>query len=180
MRHCHNILFFIALLVYGSGVVAAVNIVECEDAQGNRIFQKTCPPGMVEVSSKRISTGSSDKDEQQQGSLDLEVVLYVIPNCGACTEVREFLQAKEIAFTEKDVSEDISLQQELTELAGSLGVPTTVFGDEVVTGYQRSQMESIIEQAGSADDDPSEKGKADKGKADKGKADKGEADAGEN
>lgn len=154
MQYYYKFLFSILLLLSFSQGVLATEVSQCKDEQGNLSFQKYCPPGTIEVSRKKIATGTgkSDGDNGDSG-IDMAVTIYVIPNCEACIEVKEFLQAKNIAFEEKDVSESVPLQEELTKVAGSLGVPVTVIGEQVITGYQRSQMESILAGSNDADED---------------------------
>ena len=135
-------------LLFSANGYAAVKIVECEDENGNRSFQKTCPPGFTEVGSKKFSTGSGSAGDGAQSSSDIQVTMYMIPDCESCDVVREFLQTRNISVTEKDVSEDIELQKELSDLAGSLQVPTTVIGEEKLTGFSRSNFISALKKAG--------------------------------
>lgn len=138
------ILAFLALSALNS--FAAVKIVECEDEEGNRSFQKTCPPGTTLIGSKKISTGNAGRVEDI--NIDISATLYVIPECESCVEVREFLDARKIKFEEKDVSKDIELQKELTDIAGGLKVPTTVIGDQIISGYSRSKLKEALTSAG--------------------------------
>jgi glutaredoxin len=129
---------------------AAVNIVECEDEEGNRSFQKNCPPGSTQVGEKKLKTGaSSDKNSR---NVNIQATLYMIPDCEACDEIREFLGARNIPITEKNANDSIEIQNELTELTGALKVPTTIIGEEVLTGYSRSKFISALEAAGYKDD----------------------------
>lgn len=137
---------------------AAVNIVECEDEEGNRSFQKTCPPGYTIVGEKRLSTGKSSNDtnkssENKASNTNIQATLYMIPDCEACDAVREFLAARNIPVTEKNVNDNIELQKELTNLTGKLQVPITVIGEEVLSGFSRSKFLSVLkpEPAGNAD-----------------------------
>jgi glutaredoxin len=132
-------------------VQAAVNIVECEDEQGNRSFQKVCPPDSTMIGEKKIATGASS--DKNNSNINIEVTLYMIPDCEACDEIREFLGTRKISITEKNVNDNIELQNELTELTGALKVPTTVIGDELITGYSRSKFLSVLEAAGYTDKD---------------------------
>ncbi len=144
-------IFFFTLLLFSinTNLYAAVKIVECEDEQGNRSFQKTCPPGSTQLSEKKFKTSSSTTSNKT----DIQATLYLIPDCESCEEVIEFLNARNIAVTEKDVSEDIELQNELTEISGSLKVPTTLIGDEILTGYSRSSFLEALAAAGFKEDD---------------------------
>lgn len=133
------------LLMASLNVMAAVKIVECQDEEGGRSFHKTCPPGTTQVSAKRFSTGSSADDERK---VNIQATLYRIPDCDSCDEVKEFLSARNIPMDEKDVSDDLELQNELTDLTGNLQVPTTIIGDEILTGYSRSEFQDALEKAG--------------------------------
>lgn len=150
MEHLLKIIFATLLFTSSQGF-AAVNIVECEDEQGNRSFQKVCPPGSTTVGQKKIHTGSGSDGKSQNANI--RATLYMIPDCEACDEIREFLDSRNISITEKNVNESIELQTELTDLTGALKVPTTVIGEEVLTGYSRSKFLSTLEAAGYSDED---------------------------
>ena len=141
MKYCLNVLFATILITFSLQGFSAVNIVECEDEQGGRSFQKNCPPGSTEVGSQKFSTGSSGK---KGNNPVVKATLYAIPECGECDEVREFLQAMNVSITEKNADESIEIQNELTEISGDLKVPTVVVGEEVIIGYKRSEIEAIL------------------------------------
>ena len=140
-----------AIVLFSTNLIAAVNIVECEDPQGNRSFQKNCPPGSTQLGEKKIKTGS-DSSEKKSSNINIQATLYLIPDCEACEEIKEFLGNRNISITEKNVNDNIELQNELTELTGALKVPTTIIGDEVLTGYSRSKFISALEAAGFKED----------------------------
>jgi len=128
---------------------AAVNIVECEDEEGNRSFQKTCPPNSTLVSEKRIATGKgTENSESSLSFINVNAILYTAPNCEACDEIKAYLTSRDISITEKDASENVEIQKELTELTGSLKVPTVVIGDKTITGYNRAELSSALKAAG--------------------------------
>jgi glutaredoxin len=147
MKHLLNIILCAMFLIFNLQVFAAVNIVECEDAHGDRSFHKTCPPDTTLVGSKKINTGTT-ANKLEDTQTDIKVTLYAIPECESCEEVREFLNSKNISFNEKNVSDNIDLQKELLEIANELRVPTTVIGEKVITGYNRSELIATLEAAG--------------------------------
>ncbi len=149
-RLAKTITLLVSSLVF-LNVHSAVNIVECEDEEGNRSFQKVCPPGFTKVGEKKLATGTSSK-ETKSDNVSIHATLYMIPDCEACDEIREFLGARNIPITEKNANDDIEIQNELTELSGALKVPTTVIGADVITGYSRSKFLSALEAAGYKDD----------------------------
>jgi len=119
---------------------------ECEDNQGNRSFQTSCPPDSKIVNQKKINTGNTSAKSTAKS--DIEILLYAIPECAGCDEIRELLSSRNISYTEKNVDNNIELQKELTELTGELRVPTTVIGDKVLTGYGRSELLNTLKDTG--------------------------------
>ena len=51
-------IIFIAICVLCHPVFSAVDIVICEDTEGNQSFQKVCPPGTTLIGEKKISVGT--------------------------------------------------------------------------------------------------------------------------
>ena len=95
---------FILICMLCQSAFSAVDIVLCEDSDGNQSFQKRCPPGTKLVEKKKISVG---KDASREISLcNLNVVLYSIPDCVTCEEVAIYLKSRDISYSEKDVSKD--------------------------------------------------------------------------
>jgi glutaredoxin len=156
MKRMLTILSLAILSLVCMQISAAVKVVECEDEQGNRSFQSACPPGSILVDEKKIPTGDKpppplvrkSETDDEAGSANINATLYYIPECGPCDEVREFFQLRQVSFTEKDVNENIEVQNELKELRGSLKVPATVIGEKVITGYNRSELIAALEAAG--------------------------------
>jgi len=59
--------------------------------------------------------------------------------------VKEFLHQKGVAFTEKDVSADNTALNELVGM-GFAATPVTVVDGEPVVGFNRSKLESLLNQ----------------------------------
>lgn len=121
-------------------------IVECEDETGHRSFRKSCPPGYKTINEKVYSTSSGIS--KKRSSTNITATLYLIPGCELCDDVKEFLINRKIPITEKNVKDDIQLQEELKEKAGELRVPVVVIGEKVISGYQRNTMISALKEAG--------------------------------
>jgi len=147
-------IIFIAICVLCHPVFSAVDIVICEDAEGNQTFEKACSPGTSLVGEKKISVGKNSS-----GTFDLSklnVLLFTIPGCETCENVAIYLKSRDIPFSEIDVSEDPKKQQLLTKLSGKLSVPVTVIGlkrkenalfdtEEVIYGYDREKIGNILD-----------------------------------
>lgn len=114
----------------------AVTVYECEDSEGNRTFSDRCPPGTTPVEERKL--------QGDRTTAAPVVTLYIVPDCGACTKVRNYLQARNISFEEKDVKDNAELQKELKDKAGALKVPSLVVDESVITGFDESAMEQVF------------------------------------
>lgn len=126
----------------------AVTVSQCEDDKGNRSYAEFCPPGTKRVNEKEYAT--STKFEQAEKK-KLEVVLYSVPGCELCTQMREFLTVRQVPFTEKNVNDDADLQNELKKKAGTLKVPTLIVGDKAIVGYNRGAAAAALVEGGYLD-----------------------------
>lgn len=123
----------------------AVSVYQCKDENGNLTFEKHCPPGTTQVDEKKLYTG---KKEETTSSVDVSATLYSVPDCESCDEIRDFLKFRGISFTDKNVKDDIDLQNELKDVAGELKVPVLVIGEKVIKGYNRSEILAALKDAG--------------------------------
>jgi len=130
----------------------AVKVYECEDELGNRSFQQQCPPGTTAVKEKNYSTRGSSPASGQSKLAPL--VLYLVPDCDVCDQVKEFLSVRNISLTEKNIKDNGALQQELKgKTGGDLRVPVLLIGDKAISGYDRSSLTSALTTAGYIMDD---------------------------
>ena len=146
MKHILKIIFVAMFITSSMPGLAAVDIVECENEEGDRSFQKTCPPGSMQIGSKKINTGETRKTENTNSTIN--ATMYMVPDCEACEETREYLNSMNIPIKEINVDGDAQLQKELAELTGSLKVPATIIGEEVITGYSRTKLKEALASAG--------------------------------
>ena len=134
-------------------IVNAVKVVECEDAQGDKTYQTACQPGTTQVNEKQFRTGSeSSSTSNTTSSVDISAILYMVPDCDSCADVREYLQARNISVTLKDASNEQEIQEELKALNGILRVPVVVIGETKVSGYNRTELNNALAAAGYIDE----------------------------
>ena len=125
--------------------VWATNVHLCEDESGNKTFQKHCPPGSVSVSSKNYSDGKQQAEEKELPAL----VMYAIPECDVCDQMRKHLSANNLQVTEKNIEGNGELQQELkSKTGGELRVPILLVGEKVVAGYDEYNVNTALKEAG--------------------------------
>jgi len=144
MKGTRPILLLLALTACVSPALA-VDIHKCKDNQGNITYERHCPPGTTSVEAKHYATGTSGAGSSRASG---PLTLYVVPDCDSCKQVEDFLAARGISVDEKNVNDDIDLQNELKEAAGDLRVPALKVGDDVIVGYNRTAMLNALSKAG--------------------------------
>lgn len=148
MKHIYLLPAILALISF-TLPAWAVDIYQCQDSQGHRTFEAHCPPGTKPVSQKNYRTGEPKTPAENNGNnQSLSGVLYVVPDCSSCDQVKDFLKLRHISYTEKNVKNDVKLQAELKKISGELRVPTLVIGKQVVTGSSRDELLKALAKAG--------------------------------
>ncbi len=130
--------------------VTAATFVECVEADGSTWFRDKCPPEMS-VKSRGELRGKPVEVEPSIDDVAAEhpIILFSAVNCEACTLVRDQLNNRGLPFTEKDSSEDPDTQTELAEVTGGpLTVPTLTIGEYKFTGYNSTDINAALDNAG--------------------------------
>ena len=85
----------------------------------------------------------------------MRVLFYTQPGCLSCELMRMFLEAKEVAFEERDITTDLEARKAMTEQHGSGETPTLVIltGElqEVVIGFDPVRLDQLLDPAPSSD-----------------------------
>ncbi|HHN65971.1 MAG TPA: glutaredoxin family protein [Nitrospirae bacterium] len=72
-----------------------------------------------------------------------EIVVYSSPTCPDCHALKEYLRAKGIKFTDRDIMDE-RWRNELEQKYGRLATPTIVIGSRVFVGF-RENLKDIEE-----------------------------------
>ena len=141
----------LCLLLAAPFAANAVTVYQCENESGERTFQDRCPPGTTPVMETRYGAPAPAASAAAAEPGEAEpALLYVVPNCDSCEQVREFLQFRNVTFTEVDVADNVEMQEQLKQQAGQLRVPAIVIGGRAVVGYDRSALNAALAGAGYA------------------------------
>ena len=73
-----------------------------------------------------------------------EIKVYSTPTCPYCKMVKEFLSSKSVEYQDIDVSVSQESLDEMISVSGQMGVPVVVIGDEVIRGFNKDKIESLI------------------------------------
>lgn len=138
----------LVLAIFIGPSATAVTVVECRDTAGNVSFRDTCPPEMAKTGEKRVAGEKKGGPSIAEIAAKNPVTLYSVPNCDACDLVRQRLESRGVPFSEKGVDNAADVQQELKAKTGSVTVPTVTIGAANVAGYDRTALDTTLEQAG--------------------------------
>lgn len=72
------------------------------------------------------------------------VKVYTTENCPYCRMVQAFLKKYGIEYETVDVGRDREAAREMTTASGQRGVPVTVFGDEVIVGFDAKRLRELF------------------------------------
>lgn len=83
------------------------------------------------------------------------VLLFTQPGCLSCELMKIFLEAKEIAFEERDISATPEARRQMTEDYDSAETPTLVVfsgeTEEVIIGFDPVRLDQFLDSAPSSD-----------------------------
>ena len=133
--------------------VHAVTIQECVDENNETTYQETCPPGSTSANTLKLKTGKPAK-AVGLGAAFLNITFYSIPECDSCNITRSILERHGATFTEENIQGNVELQEKLRKLLGSEGpvsVPTVIFGEKQIVGFDRETLTKELEAAGYMD-----------------------------
>jgi len=74
----------------------------------------------------------------------IKIKIYSTPFCVYCKIAKDFFDKKGLLYEEVDVSVDEKAAQEMVARTNQMGVPVIEIGEEVVIGFNKSQIEKIL------------------------------------
>ena len=77
--------------------------------------------------------------------MDHTVTVYSTPTCSWCQIAKEHLTTSGISFEDVDVSTDQQRAREMVEKSGQMGVPVIDIDVEIVVGFDRARIDSLLE-----------------------------------
>ena len=77
----------------------------------------------------------------------MSIQIYTTPTCHWCHKTKEYFAARNVKFTEHDVSMDESKAQEMIEKSGQLGVPVLDIDGQIIIGFNKPAIDAAIEKS---------------------------------
>jgi glutaredoxin 3 len=76
--------------------------------------------------------------------MDHTVTVYSTPTCSWCRIAKDHLRSSGVAFEDVDVATDMSRAKEMVEKSGQYGVPVIEIDGEIVVGFDRARIDSLL------------------------------------
>ena len=73
-----------------------------------------------------------------------QVKIYTTPTCSFCKMAKAFFTDNQIAYEEKDVTQDSEAREEMIKKSGQLGVPVIDVGGELVIGFDKPRLKELL------------------------------------
>ncbi len=85
---------------------------------------------------------------QQTNNNQKEIIVFTTPTCPYCHMVKDYLRQRKIVFKEIDVAQDYDWARKMVEKSGEMGVPQLWINEQVVVGFNRPQIDLLIDSRG--------------------------------
>jgi glutaredoxin len=148
-----TLMFGLMLSAAFTSQVSAQSLYKWIDENGNVTYQDSPPPADVNYEEQVYIDPDAPpvKEEDEDDVPDIDdiaeanpVSFYSVPDCDACDLTRLLLDNNLIPYAEKDIQNNISMQQELQQRSGKLQAPTVIIGDKVIDGYSKSALTDAL------------------------------------
>lgn len=74
-----------------------------------------------------------------------KIIIYSTPTCVYCTMAKEFFKKNNIEYTEYNVAQDEKAREEMFEKSHQMGVPVIDIDGEIFVGFDRAELEKVLE-----------------------------------
>ena len=74
-----------------------------------------------------------------------KVIIYSTPTCHFCQMTKEYFKQNKIQYDEFDVASNMEKRKEMMEKSGQLGVPVILIDNEIVVGFDRPRLASLLD-----------------------------------
>ncbi len=73
------------------------------------------------------------------------VKVYTVSDCPWCAKVKKYLDSKGVMYENIDVEEDFEGRQEMMDLTKQESAPTTVKDGRFVIGFEKDQLDKLLD-----------------------------------
>jgi glutaredoxin-like YruB-family protein len=73
-----------------------------------------------------------------------KVIIYSTPTCPWCTKVKDYLDSKDVAYEDFNVSQDREKAMEMVNKSGQQGVPVIDIDGDIVVGFDQNNINRLL------------------------------------
>jgi glutaredoxin 3 len=73
------------------------------------------------------------------------VIIFSTPTCTHCNHAKRYLRERGVRFRDVDVSKDQAAARDMARRSGQQGVPVIDIGGRIVVGFNRSEVDRLLE-----------------------------------
>lgn len=73
-----------------------------------------------------------------------KVVIYSSDTCPHCVSAKEYLNEREVEFTERNIQSDKEARKELMDM-GHMGVPVLLIDGEEIVGFDKLKIDQLLD-----------------------------------
>jgi glutaredoxin 3 len=77
----------------------------------------------------------------------MNITIYSAVWCGYCHAVKDYLDKKGIAYTEKDIDKDPKNAEECVSKSGQMGIPVLDIEGTIIVGFDRPKIDLALTQS---------------------------------
>jgi len=132
----------------------AITLYKWVDEEGNISYQDQPPEKGQKYEERSFSsegtrTGDTNNEIARSRAIqENPVTLYTAENCDSCDLVGKILDSNNIPFEKIPVDNAPDAQKVLSELIGSIRVPTLIIGEKVINVSNRAAIEDALRKSG--------------------------------
>ena len=83
-------------------------------------------------------------DSPTNSNASKKVTIYSADWCAFCHAAKDYLTAKGIAFTEKNIEEDPAFAKESVDKSGQMGIPVLDINGQIIVGFDRPKIDAAL------------------------------------
>ncbi len=72
------------------------------------------------------------------------VTIYTTPTCVYCRMAKDYFKANNVAYTEKNVYEDVAAREMMFDKSGQMGVPVIDIEGEIIVGFDKPKIAALL------------------------------------
>ncbi len=74
----------------------------------------------------------------------MDVIVYSTPSCPWCVKAKDYLDSKNISYTDYDVAKNYDKALEMVRKSGQQGVPVLDINGNIIVGFDKPNIDKLL------------------------------------